>query len=241
MIEFYAPEIETELCLPEEESGHCLRVLRHRAGDEIYAVDGKGHRFLCRLTDEHKKRVAVEIIKTTTIPTHWQGRIILAVAPTKNSDRIEWLTEKAVEIGVSEIVLLRCDRSERKGIKTERLRKIMVSAMKQSLKAELPIISEEVKVKDFLKGLPAGCNSFIAYCGEECERHLLSEKLFELSPDSDIALMTGPEGDFSPAEISAALEADVIPVSLGDTRLRTETATLFGLSQIHTIKQLKQK
>lgn len=239
MIQYFAPEIAETGLLPEEETGHCLRVLRHHAGDEIFVTDGKGKRFRCRIADENKKHLAVDILEEINIAPHWSGRIILAVAPTKNADRMEWLAEKAVEIGVSEIVLLKCVRSERKVMKTERLQKIMVSAMKQSLKTVLPGIIEGIKVSEFVSAYARDAEKFIAYCGDECERTIFSERLFQTNP-INIALMIGPEGDFSPDEIEIALRNGVTPVSLGETRLRTETAAIFGLSQIHTVKQLQK-
>lgn len=239
MIQFYIPDIESTLRLPEEEAGHCFRVLRHRVGDEIAVTDGRGKRFLCRLTDDDRKNASVEIISLEYIPDHWNGRIILAVAPTKNVDRMEWLVEKAVEIGVSEIVLLKCDRSERKMLKTARLQKIMVSAMKQSLKARLPLISDTVPFDEFVKRVSReGIQRFVGYCAPELEKLLFSKAM---NPDGDIALMIGPEGDFSEREIKGALDNGFRAVTFGDTRLRTETAAIAGLCQIHTVKQLNNE
>ncbi|MDE6135121.1 MAG: RsmE family RNA methyltransferase, partial [Muribaculaceae bacterium] len=138
MIRFYAPEIAVSGLLPESESGHAVRVLRKRTGDEIEAVDGKGNLYRCRIVGDSHRGTAVEIIECLSLPKVWTPEITLAVAPTKNMDRMEWLVEKAVEIGVDRIVPLRCRHSERKEIKSERLEKIAVSAMKQSLKAVLP-------------------------------------------------------------------------------------------------------
>ena len=140
MIQFFAPDIENDGLLPEEESAHCVRVLRHKSGDRIHVTDGKGKRFLCEIDEADARHTRVRIISDEILLPHWGCRITLAVAPTKNSDRMEWLFEKAVEIGVDEIVLLRCEHSERKNVNLQRLRRILVSAMKQSLKTSLPVV-----------------------------------------------------------------------------------------------------
>ena len=140
MIQFYAPDIETTLTLPQSDSQHCVRVLRMQAGDELEVIDGHGHRFRCILVDAHSKHASVEILERTEMPLPWSQQITVAVAPTKHMDRMEWMVEKLTEIGVNRIVPLLCARSERKEIKVERLEKIAVSAMKQSLKSVLPQI-----------------------------------------------------------------------------------------------------
>ena len=142
MIQFYCPDIELNPVLPESDSRHCVKVLRMDAGSELEIVDGKGHRFLCRLLDAHPKRAMIEIVRKERVEKVWKGSITVAVAPTKHMDRMEWLTEKLTETGVDRIVPLLCRRSERKEIKRDRLEKIAVSAMKQSLKASLPEVAE---------------------------------------------------------------------------------------------------
>ena len=135
MIQFYAPDIERTLTLPESDSQHCIRVLRRTVGDTVNVIDGRGNAFICRLVDAHPKHAAVEIVEKTRVTKPWNGEITIAVAPTKLMDRMEWMVEKLTEIGVDRIVPLLCEHSERKEIKIERLEKTAISAMKQSLKA----------------------------------------------------------------------------------------------------------
>lgn len=236
MIQFYAPDIETTGRLPESDSAHCCRVLRMHEGDEIEVVDGKGQRFRCVIVEAHPKRTAVEIVGREELPNHWGVAITLAVAPTKHADRMEWMLEKAVEIGIDRVVLLRCARSERKLMKTERLEKVMVSAMKQSLKGVLPVLEEVTDFKSFVKSAPAECQKFFGYCDAAFPRR---EFVKEYAAGSDVIIMIGPEGDFSPEEVSEAVACGFIPVTFGDSRLRTETAALFGVTAVHVLNQLR--
>lgn len=233
MIRFYAPDILATAKLPAEESAHAIRVLRRRIGDEVEAVDGRGNLYRCRLLTDDHRGATVEIVETLELPKVWKPSITVAVAPTKHADRMEWLVEKLVEIGVDRIVPLRCARSERKEIKTERLVKIAVSAMKQSLKAVLPKIDDTTPLKDFLKENQSGCR-FVGYCDENTERRLLAQAYL---PGSDATILIGPEGDFSPEEIKACIDAGYVPVTMGDNRLRTETAALVGCDTIHIVNQ----
>ncbi|MDE7414269.1 MAG: 16S rRNA (uracil(1498)-N(3))-methyltransferase [Muribaculaceae bacterium] len=235
MIRFYVPDILESGVLPESESGHCCRVLRMKTGDTLYAVDGKGHSYECVITEAHPKHTAVDIIKTIDEPKHWTGRIVLAVAPTKNIDRIEWMLEKVVEMGVDEIVLLKCEHSERKNVNEDRLLKIMVSAMKQSLKAVLPDFKGLMAFKDFIASdLPD--LKYVGYCDSETDRR---EFCREYPGNSDVVVLIGPEGDFSPSEISLARERGFKAVTFGESRLRTETAALFAVAAIHVLDQIK--
>lgn len=236
MHRFYAPDITTTMLLPDEEAQHCVRVLRLKEGEEVEVVDGKGHLHLCRILNANAKNCAVEIVVTTDVKPHWGCRITVAIAPTKNMDRMEWMAEKVTEMGVDRIVPLLCRYSERKVLKTERLRKILVAAMKQSLKATLPQLDDLTPFDDFMKALPDG-QRFIAYCDPAIPRR---DFVKECLPESDVTILVGPEGDFSQPEIRAALDAGFIPVSLGDSRLRTETAGVFACAAIHTINQLKK-
>lgn len=236
MHRFYAPDIATTMLLPDEEAQHCVRVLRLKEGEEVEVVDGKGHLHLCRILNANAKNCAVEIVGTTDVKPHWGFRITVAIAPTKNMDRMEWMAEKVTEMGVDRIVPLLCRYSERKVLKTERLRKILVAAMKQSLKATLPQLDDLTPFADFMKSLPDG-QRFIAYCDPAIPRR---DFVKECLPESDVTILVGPEGDFSQPEIRAALDAGFIPVSLGDSRLRTETAGVFACAAIHTINQLKK-
>lgn len=233
MIQLYAPDIEITGRLPEEESRHCARVLRMQAGDKLFATDGRGFRYHCLITDASPKSVAVEIIDKEEIPVHWGVGITLAVAPTKNMDRMEWLIEKTVEMGIDRIVPVVCARSERRIVKTERLRKIMVSAMKQSLKCTLPLLSESTLLKDFIREEQSGLR-YIGYCAPDLPK---SNFCSNYIPGSNVTILIGPEGDFTPEEVEAAIKAGFIPTTLGNSRLRTETAALFSVAAVHAINQ----
>lgn len=235
MIQFFAPDLDVTPILPEGESHHCVKVLRRQPGDEVEVIDGKGHVYSCRLLEAHAKHAMVEILSCRDLPLPWGYELTVGVAPTKHLDRMEWLTEKLVEIGINRLIPLRGDRSERKELKTERLEKIAVSAMKQSLKATLPVIDEMTPISDAIRSTKAA-QRFICYCDDSVERKLLSH---EIKPGTDVCILIGPEGDFSPSEVSLAVENGFIPVSLGDTRLRTETAALFAASTVHILNQIK--
>lgn len=233
MIIFYAPDLQSCPELPEEESGHAVRVLRHTEGDEIEVVDGLGHWYHCRIVSAHPKHCGVEVLETR-LDQHWPYSVEIAVGPTKNLDRMEWWLEKATEIGLDRFIPLRCRFSERKELKTERMRKIAVSAMKQSLKATLPQIDEMTDIKKFLTEDFDG-QKFIAHCMEDRPRQLLAHLV---KPKIPTRVLIGPEGDFSPEEVELALANGYQPVSLGDQRLRTETAALTSLHTIHLINSL---
>lgn len=236
MIRFYAPDIESTHTLPESDSGHCVRVLRMHTGDSLEVVDGKGTLYHCVLLDPHPKHATVDIISSEPLPKVWRGTITIAIAPTKNNDRMEWLVEKLTEIGVDRIIPLRCRYSERKDINVERLNKIAVSAMKQSLKAILPQIDAMTTYRTFLEQNTTG-RRFIAYCDPSIPRRLFAK---EYTPYEDTTILIGPEGDFSTEEIRDALDSGWLPVSLGDNRLRTETAALVACDTCHIINQLHQ-
>lgn len=231
MIEFYAPDILTEPVLPEGESAHCCRVLRMRKGDMLRVVDGKGNTYDCIIADAKPKATVVEILNQSAEALHWTPYITLAVAPTKNNDRMEWLAEKAVEIGVNELVFVECARNVRKSVKRERFEKILVSAMKQSLKATLPRLHDNVPLGMFLASSRAG-SRYMGYCGPEAQRMDFSRAY---DGDSDVSILIGPEGDFTPEEVQTAIKAGYNPVTFGNTRLRTETAALYALCAAHTI------
>lgn len=233
MIIFYAPDIQACPELPEEESGHAVRVLRHVEGDEVEVVDGEGTWYHCRITAAHPKHCGVEIISQRPDP-HWPYRVEIGIGPTKNLDRMEWWLEKATEMGLDRFVPLRCRFSERKELKTERMRKIAVSAMKQSLKATLPEICEMTDIRRFVEE-PFEGQKFIAHCMEDKPRQLLAQLI---GKGQNVRILIGPEGDFSPEEVEMALSNGYLPVSLGDQRLRTETAALSSVNTIHIINQL---
>ena len=236
MHRFFAPDVASTRTLPEEESRHCTRVLRLVEGDEIEVIDGAGTLYHCRIAMAHNKHCAVEIVAQEQCPPHWGAKIAIAVAPTKNLDRIEWMAEKCTEMGIDRITPLLCRHSERKVLKTERLHKILVAAMKQSLKAQLPQLDELTPFNSLIAE-HSDAQRFIAYCDESLprnERHSLAQVY---DPSRDVVVLIGPEGDFDPAEVEAALKAGFIPVTLGESRLRTETAALFAIATIHAIKQ----
>lgn len=236
MIQFYAPDIESTGLLPESDSAHCCRVLRMKEGDEVVVVDGNGKRFVCTIIDAHPKRTAVEIISEESVLPHWKIGITLAVSPTKHSDRMEWMLEKAVEIGIDRVVFLRCQRSERKTINLDRLEKMMISAMKQSLKAVLPQLEDAGCFRRFVDSVPETSQKFFGYCSSEYPR---KEFVRECEGGKDVVIMIGPEGDFSPEEVEYAVARGFIPVTFGESRLRTETAAVYGVAAVHILNQME--
>lgn len=218
---FYTPDIQTHPELPEEEAQHCIRVLRLNAGDEITLTDGKGNFYRAEITAATNKRCLVKVIETIPQDPLWQGHLHIAMAPTKNMDRNEWFAEKATEVGIDELTFLNCRFSERRVIKTERIEKILISAIKQSLKARLPKLNEMVDFDKFIAQDFSG-QKFIAHCYEG-EKPLLKEVA---KPGEDTLILIGPEGDFSEEEVAKAISKGFKPISLGKSRLRTETAAL---------------
>jgi len=231
---FYHPDILENQVLPENEARHALKVLRLGRGDEINIIDGKGAFYTAIIKDDNPKRCVLEIAACEIQKPLWTGKIEVAVAPSKNIDRMEWFVEKAVEIGIDSIFFLSCRYSERKEIKTERIRKVAISAMKQSLKAKLPEISEMIDYKKFIHQPFVG-QKFIAHC-QNYEKAVFQDVC---SKNTDVRILIGPEGDFSNEEISLALEAGFVPVSLCESRLRTETAALFACNAFHFINQCR--
>ena len=220
---FYAPDIKDSLTLPEEESNHCVQVLRRTAGDEVVVTDGVGNLYHCVITNPHRKHCELRIERVETPEALHEGWIRIGIAPTKNIDRTEWAIEKCVEMGADEIVLLLCEHSERKTVNIERLQKIVVSAAKQSLKARFPILKPLTKMTD----LTVAGDRFIAHCIEGYkatdDKRALKDKIVR---GHETTVLIGPEGDFSPEEVAWALEQGYEPVSLGAARLRTETAAV---------------
>lgn len=234
---FYSRDIEGGFCrLDQDESGHCIKVLRHRSGDEISVIDGCGTLYRCRITSDSHKGVEAAVLSSEE---GWGGhsyRLHLAVCPTKNNDRYEWFAEKACEIGFDELSPIIGEHSERKVLKTPRVEKILVSAAKQSLKAAVPTVNEPVSVKEFIKSAEGETETLklIAYCFEDerVPRRSIKEVLGSYE-GADIIVMIGPEGDFSHSEAEAALAAGFIPVHLGESRLRTETAALTAAASVY--------
>lgn len=234
MHRFYAPQIAATLTLPEEESRHCARVLRMAEGDLIEVVDGSGNLYTCRITMAHAKHCTVEIVGQESVPPHWGHQIVIGISPTKNTDRVEWMAEKCTEMGVDRIVPLLCRNSERKVVKTERLDKILVAAMKQSLKAQKPQLDELTPLARLLVE-PFTGDRFIAYVDPSLPRGERRNLAQVYRPGHDTMVIIGPEGDFDPVEVQAALQAGFVPVSLGESRLRTETAATFACALCHSL------
>lgn len=220
---FYSPNIEkgqTTFIFDKDESKHIIRVLRRKMGDILYVTNGKGTLFTTKITLDSDKNCITEITQTEEQnPTPF--RLHLAVAPTKMNERYEWFLEKATEMGIHEITPIICDHSERKIVKSERFEKIIQSAMKQSLQFHLPILNEPITLKEFLQQDHTD-EKYIAHC-EETSKTLLKNCI---EPHKNYLLLVGPEGDFSTSEINLALAKGYKPVSLGHTRLRTETAAV---------------
>lgn len=239
---FYSTDIDGISCrLNEEESGHCIRVLRHRSGDEIKVMDGRGSMYVCRITDDSPKHTTAQIISVTEDCNALPYNLEIAVCPTKNADRYEWFTEKATEIGVSSIVPVIGEHSERKVIKKERLEKIAVSASKQSLKTVVPQIGDAVSVKEYIQSVSETTLKLIACCFED-ENHprtsitdALRKYLSESAQNKiqQMAVLIGPEGDFSHEEVKLAIDNGWMPVHLGSSRLRTETAALTAVEAVY--------
>ena len=234
---FYAYEVNGRFCrLDAEESSHCVRVLRHRAGDEVDVIDGQGTLYHCRLTQDSPKGAEAEILSQRADWGAHPYRLTLGCCPTKNNDRFEWFVEKATELGVDRIVPLIGEHSERKVYKTERALRIALSATKQSLKARIPEIAEPLSVKDFLCHSERSEESLrlIAYCFED-ETHPRQSirQVLESSSARDITILIGPEGDFSPEEAQLAIGRGYVPVHLGASRLRTETAAVTAVEAVY--------
>ncbi len=225
--EFYVPGFTTSSdSLPPGETKHITRVLRMKIGDRFEVVDGKGNRYLTAIKSLEGKNCLVSVIERTHEPLQFLHRLHLAIAPTKQIDRLEWFLEKATEIGVQEFTPIWCSNSERKKVKTERLEKILVSAMKQSKQAYLPIINEPCDFKSFVNTYDAH-EKYIAHCYQGDKKHLK-----HTYKGGDVIILIGPEGDFTENEVQLAMENKYNPVSLGQTRLRTETAGLVACQTI---------
>ena len=229
---FYSENIEKPVHqLSEEESKHIHRVLRLTEGDELFLTDGKGSMYRCEISQASPKKCQVRILSNEeTLANPFQLHI--AIAPTKNINRFEWFLEKATEIGIDEITPLICNHSERKVVKSDRLNKVVIAAMKQSLKSWLPKVNQPLSFNDLIRQAFDG-QKFIAYC-ETDEEALLQN---EIQPGSSTLILIGPEGDFSPEEVEQATQSGFIPVSLGNSRLRTETAGIIACTTFQLLNQ----
>lgn len=234
MIQFYAPEAALTGVLGESDSRHAVKVLRLGCGSEINVVDGRGNEYHCRLVNDDPRRAGIEVVSVARRPKQWLGEIAILVAPAKHMDRMEWLVEKLTEVGVDRIIPVRCQRSERKEIKRERLEKIAISAMKQSLKAWLPELAEMMPLKHAVEQVH-GFDKYVGYCDETIG---LADFSTGYKQASRSAILIGPEGDFTPEEIKMLTTAGWEPVTFGPTRLRTETAALYGAIACHVLDSL---
>ena len=233
---FYAPEISLpRYTLPEEESKHCIRVLRMRVGDELHLTDGKGNMYRCKVVSDNVKRCEVEVVETWPEYERMSYGLTMCVAPTKNIDRFEWFLEKATEIGISEVYPLECDHSERRQIKLEREEKVITAAVKQSLKAYHPVLHDLTSVRDIIDMDFEG-EKYIAHCDSSFgERPYLGNLV---KKGANTLILIGPEGDFSKEEINFALQNGFKAISLGRERLRTETAAVVATTVVATINKL---
>ena len=230
---FYTPDIAAEIyVLNEEESKHCIRVLRLQSGDRVVLVDGKGGFYQAEITDPHPKKTTLRIIATELEYSKRNHYLHIAVTPTKNIERIEWFLEKATELGIDEISFIICDRSERKEIKLDRLIKVVTSAVKQSLKAYHPKVNGAIHFKNFIKQSQAS-QKFIAHCVHDTKKELKDY----LQLHSNYIILVGPEGDFTSNEITLATDHDFVPITLGNSRLRTETAALEACFEINFLNR----
>ncbi len=233
---FYDPNIvssQTTYTLNDEESKHCIRVLRLTVNDIIHITDGKGNMFRCRIDDPAPKKCTVIIEEQTKNYNQPCYKLTMAVAPTKANERYEWFVEKATEIGIYSIIPVICFQSERRTIKTERIERVANSAMKQSLKAYMPIIEEPIKFSELI-GRPFDGDKFIAHCNADSQIALLKELA---NPKRDTLILIGPEGDFSVSEVELARQHGFKTISLGDTRMRTETAAIAATHTLFFINQ----
>jgi 16S rRNA (uracil1498-N3)-methyltransferase len=225
---FYVPDAANCTELPEEEATHALRVLRLKAGDEMMLMDGKGNYYRAEVTLAHTHHCCYAIKEVLPQERQWKGSVHLAIAPTKMMDRIEWMVEKAVEIGVDELSFLDCQFSERRVVKLPRIEKIVISAVKQSRKAWMTQVNEIKSFDDFINTISTE-HKYIAHCYDEIPRTYLFDELRLSSDTCDAVVMIGPEGDFSIDEVRRAMDKGFKSVHLGTSRLRTETA---GLSAV---------
>ena len=235
---FYVPDAAQQTELPPDECAHAIRVLRLKVGDELFLMDGVGNYYRAQVTDASSHHCCYEIVETLPQERQWTGNVHLAIAPTKMMDRMEWMAEKVTEIGIDELTFLDCQFSERQVVKLPRIEKIIVSAVKQSHKAWMPVVHEMTAFKTFISQ-PREGRKYIAHCYEEIPRSYLFDALGQESTDAeDVTVLIGPEGDFSIDEVRQAVAAGYQSVHLGQSRLRTETA---GLSAVMMMQLSKSK
>ncbi|RYF98073.1 MAG: 16S rRNA (uracil(1498)-N(3))-methyltransferase [Chitinophagaceae bacterium] len=230
---FYTPELTADhYDLDEQESKHCLQVLRLKEGDQVLLVDGVGGYYTAKIIAAQKKKVSLNIISTEKEYGKRNYKLHIAVAPTKNIERTEWFLEKATELGIDTVTPILCDRSERKVIKQDRLFKVATAAVKQSIQAYHPIVNELTDLRSVLTQKTES-RKFIAHC-ESGEKANIKDVL---DPGQDCVILIGPEGDFTPNEILLALQNGFKPITLGNNRLRTETAALEACFEVNYINR----
>jgi len=232
---FYVPDAPLQTELPAEEASHALRVLRLQPGDELFLMDGKGTFYRAVVSMASSKHCAYRILETLPQQKTWRGHVHLAIAPTKMMERMEWMAEKATEVGIDELSFLHCRFSERKALRHDRIEKIVVSAAKQSRKAWMPRVNALQHFADFVRE-PREGRKLIAHCYPEIARADCFALLQTANPDESVTVLVGPEGDFSVDEVRLALDAGYESVHLGPSRLRTETAGLVAVMSAQLAK-----
>ncbi|MCH2043875.1 MAG: 16S rRNA (uracil(1498)-N(3))-methyltransferase [Saprospiraceae bacterium] len=233
---FYAEQIvSNQAILSQEETKHCVKILRKKLGDKILIIDGKGGFFEGELIEVQKKNAIIKLGQALENQQKWDFQLHVAIAPTKSIDRFEFFLEKATELGVNTITPILCKRSERKHIRLDRLNKIIVSAAKQSVKPLFPALNPLIKLNNFLDSTSAkNAQKFIAYCEDRPPKELAEC----YQANKDVYMLIGPEGDFHPEELEQAQRFGFEPVSLGKSRLRTETAGMVATHTIHLVNSL---
>lgn len=233
---FYNQDINIgskQISFSREESRHIVKVLRKSNGDTLNITDGKGTLFIAEIIQALDKKCVASIKRWEEKPKTWNYHLHIAIAPTKLNDRFEWFLEKATEIGIDEITPVFCDHSERRHLKVERMEKVIVSAMKQSLKFNKPVLNDPVKFKDLIQKQDWDLG-LIAHCEDGIKQQLRTQFPFH----QKIMILIGPEGDFSPSEIKLALENGLKPITLGESRLRTETAAIVACSSVSLLNEI---
>ena len=237
---FYVPDAANETELPQDEAVHALRVLRLKEGDEMFLMDGEGSFYKAAVTQANSKHCCYQVLEALPQQRPWAGHVHLAIAPTKNIDRMEWMAEKATEVGFDELTFLDCQFSERRQLREDRIEKIVVSAMKQSRKPWKPVVNQMQSFREFISQPREGLK-FIAHCYQDFPREDffgIVSRAENAQADSDITVLIGPEGDFSPEEVRAAIDHGYQSISLGSERLRTETAALSAVMMAHLVRRL---
>lgn len=233
---FFIPQIDQEIIdLPAEEARHAVQVLRKRVGDELDIVDGKGGWYRGLITEVTKRSCSVQLTKTRQETQRAAYHLTMAVSPTKSNDRFEWFLEKATEIGVDTIIPLQCSRTERPKVRIDRYEKVLVSAMKQSLQAWLPELKELTPFAKVIQQFREDQATFIGWCNEEVKSPLVDN----YQAPTNVLILIGPEGDFTDEEVQMARAGGSLPITLGPTRLRTETAALVATQSIALLNQLR--